>query len=175
VSATEILFSADEIAARVGALAHEIGARPQRPDLLVGVLVGAFVFAADLARALAREGLPLGVEFLWLRRYGPDRSGGEVRTLVAATPNVHARHVLLVDGVLDHGTTLVKSRALLKEAGAASVVTAVAVDKRRTDALLAADHAAFTNVEGFVVGYGMDDGETGRALPYIGRMRPPSP
>jgi hypoxanthine phosphoribosyltransferase len=175
VSATEILYSADEIAARVGALAHEIAARPQPPDLLVGILVGAFVFAADLARALAIEGLPLGIEFLWLRSYGPDRSSGEVRTLVAATRNVRDRHVLLVDGVLDHGTTLVKARALLKEAGAASVATAVAVDKRRTDALLAADHAAFTNVEGFVVGYGMDDGETGRALPYIGRMSAPSP
>jgi hypoxanthine phosphoribosyltransferase len=174
VNATEILFSADEIATRVGELAHDIAARPQRPDLLVGVLVGAFVFAADLARSLACEGLPLGIEFLWLRSYGHGRSGGEVRTLVAATRNVRDRHVLLVDGVLDQGTTLVKARALLNEAGAASIATAVAVDKRRANALLVADHAAFTNVEGFVVGYGMDDGETGRALPYIGRMRPPS-
>ena len=57
---------------------------------------------------------------------------------------------------------------MLNEAGAASVVTAVAVDKRRADALLEADHAAFTNVEDFIVGYGMDDGETGRALPISG-------
>ena len=175
MSAPEILFSADEIAARVGTLAHDIAARPQRPELLVGILVGAFVFAADLARALACEGLPLGIEFLWLRSYGHGRSGGEVHTLVAATRNVRDRHVLLVDGVLDRGTTLVKAHALLKAAGAASVATAVAVDKRRNDALLTADHAAFTNVEGFVVGYGMDDGETGRALPYIGRLRLPSP
>jgi hypoxanthine-guanine phosphoribosyltransferase len=82
--------------------------------------------------------------------------------------------VLLADGVLDRGATLIKAKSLLVEAGAASVVTAVAVDKRRADALLVSDHAAFSHVEGFVVGYGMDDGETGRALPYIGRICSPS-
>jgi hypoxanthine-guanine phosphoribosyltransferase len=66
------------------------------------------------------------------------------------------------------------AKSLLSEAGAASVVTAVAIDKRRADALLVAEHAAFSHVEGFVVGYGMDDGETGRALPHIARIPPPA-
>jgi hypoxanthine-guanine phosphoribosyltransferase len=59
VSAPEILFSADEIALRVRALARDIAAQPKKPDIIAGVLVGAFVFVADLAGALAREGLPL--------------------------------------------------------------------------------------------------------------------
>ena len=174
MSTPEILFSADEIAARVRALAREIAALQKPPDLIVGILVGAFVFVADLARALSSEGLPLEIEFLWLRSYGGARDGGEVHTRVAPSQAVAGRHVLLVDGVLDRGATLVKGKSLLIEAGAASVVTAVAIDKRRADALLVAEHAAFSHVEGFVVGYGMDDGETGRALPHIARMRPPA-
>ena len=170
MSAPEILFSAEEIALRVRALARDVAAMPKPPDLIVGILVGAFVFVADLSRALSNEGLPLGIEFLWLRSYGGARDGGAVHTRVAPSQAVAGRHVLLVDGVLDRGATLIKAKSLLFEAGAASVATAVTVDKRRADALLVADHAAFSHVEGFVVGYGMDDGETGRALPQIARI-----
>ena len=170
MSALEILFSESEIAARVNALARQIASSPRRPDLMTGILVGAFVFAADLARALAREGLALPVEFLWLRSYGEARTGGDVRTLVGPSESAHGKHVLLVDGVLDHGATLARARALLMDAGAASVVTAVVVDKRRAGALLTADHAAFEGVSDFIVGYGMDDAGAGRALPYIGRV-----
>ena len=174
MSAPEILFSADEIAARVRALAHDIAALRKPPDLIVGILVGAFVFVADFARALASEGLPLEIEFLWLRSYGTARDGGAVHTRVAPSQAVAGRHVLLVDGVLDRGATLVKAKSLLSEAGAASVLTAVAVDKRRADAVLVAEHAAFSHVEGFVVGYGMDDGGNGRAFPYIALIPPPT-
>jgi len=174
VSTPEILFSADEIAARVRALAREIAALQKPPDLIVGILVGAFVFVADLARALSSEGLPLEIEFLWLRSYDGARDGGAVHTRVAPSQAVAGRHVLLADGVLDRGATLVMAKSLLSEAGAASVVTAVAIDKRRADALLVAEHAAFSHVEGFVVGYGMDDGDTGRALPHIARIPPPA-
>jgi hypoxanthine phosphoribosyltransferase len=174
VSAPEILFSADEIAARIRALARDIAAMPRPPDLIVGILVGAFVFVADLSRALSNEGLTLAIEFLWLRSYDGARDCGAVQTRMGPSQNVARRHVLLIDGVLDRGATLATAKALLREAGAASVATVVAVDKRRADALLVADHAAFTHVADFVVGYGMDDGETGRALPYIARIRPPS-
>jgi len=78
--------------------------------------------------------------------------------------------VLLVDGVLDHGHTLVKARTLLTDAGAASVAIAVAVDKMRDDALLKADYVAFKGADAFIVGYGMDDAGRGRGLPYIGKV-----
>jgi hypoxanthine phosphoribosyltransferase len=80
---------------------------------------------------------------------------------------VRGRHVLLLDGVLDHGHTLAKAREILFDAGARAVTTAVAIDKRRSDALLTADFALFTDVTDFVVGYGMDDSGEERGLPYI--------
>ena len=169
MSTPDILFSEGEIAARIEAMAQTIASSPKPPQILVGILAGAFVFAADLARALAREGLPLSVEFLWLRSYGAVRTGGDVKVLVGPTDIVGGKHVLLADGVLDHGHTLVKARDLLLGHGARSVVTAVAVDKLRGDAFLKADHAAFAGVSDFIVGYGMDDGGAGRALPYIAR------
>jgi len=171
VSAPDLLFSEGEISARVNALARQIAAAPRQPDLIAGILVGGFIFTADLARALAREGLASPAEFLWLRSYGDARTGGDVQTLVGPTDNARGRHVLLVDGVLDHGSTLAKAKAMFETAGAASIVTAVAVDKLRADAHVMADYAAFEGVSDFIVGYGMDDAGSGRALPYIARIR----
>ena len=170
MSGPDILFREDEIAARVADLARQIATAPRRPDFMVGILVGAFVFAADLARALAREGLPLPVDFLWLRSYGDARRGGDVTTVVGPTVRAKGRHVLLVDGVLDRGKTLAAAKTLLKDAGASAITTAVAINKLRGDALLTADYAAFSGIEDFVVGYGMDDAGLGRALPYIARV-----
>ena len=169
MSTFELLFSEAEIAARVDAMARQIAALTRPPEFLVGILAGAFVITADLARALARQGLPLPIEFLWLRSYGEDRTGGEVRVVVGAADAVRGKHVLLVDGVLDLGRTIIKAKGLLLGCGAHSILTAVAVDKLRADALLKADFAAFQDVEAFVVGYGMDDGGKGRALPYIAK------
>jgi hypoxanthine phosphoribosyltransferase len=69
--------------------------------------------------------------------------------------------------VLDRGTTIAKARALLREAGAASVVSAVAVDKLAEGAAAHADFALFQGVSGFIVGYGMDEDGRDRGLPYI--------
>lgn len=73
--------------------------------------------------------------------------------------------------MLDRGTTLLKAKNLLLENGANSLLTVVAVDKGRSNALLSADYAAFRSVDDFIVGYGMDDGGAGRALPFIARVR----
>ncbi len=165
------LIDEQRIAERVDALAREIATAPERPDFATAILVGAFVFAADLVRALARQGLSLPIEFLWLRSYGANRSGSdEVAALVGPTENVRGRRVLLIDGVLDRGITIVKARELLLEAGARSVVTAVCIDKARPDSVARADYAAFTGVSGFLVGYGMDDAGNDRGLPYIARV-----
>jgi hypoxanthine phosphoribosyltransferase len=166
-----VLFDEKAIAAEVARLAREIAGRHPRVDLAVPILTGAFVFAADLLRALKREGMDLPVEFLSLTRYGKARAGAnEIIIRMGAGEAPKGRHVLLVDGVLDHGHTLAKARSLLHDAGAASVAIAVVVDKRREDGLLKADHAAFTNVDSFIVGYGMDDAGLGRGLPYIARV-----
>ena len=151
------------------AIAQSIAMLAKPPEMLVGILAGAFVFTADLARALARLGLPLPVEFLWLRSYGDTRAGADVDVLVGPTDAVRDKRVLLADGVLDRGKTLIKAKTLLLERGVSSLLTVVAVDKSRRDALLCADYSAFQSVSGFIVGYGMDDGGAGRALPHIAR------
>jgi len=164
-----VLFSEAEIAARVGALARQIAKLDQKPQIAVSILVGGFVFAADLLRALAREGAHLEAEFLWLRSYGNARAGGAVSLLAGPSENVHGKNILLIDGVLDVGRTILKAQELLRAAGAASTVTAVAVDKSQPGALAAADFACFSGVSGFIVGYGMDDAGAGRGLPHIAR------
>jgi hypoxanthine phosphoribosyltransferase len=164
--APQPLFSEIDIAARVAAIAKQIAER--KPEIAVAILAGAFVFAADLLRALSREGLDLGIEFLWLRSYGTAREGSGISVLVGASENVCGRKILLIDGVLDGGHTLAKAQQLLHEAGASSIISAVAVDKQRKDALAKSDYFCFGGVAGFIVGYGMDDAGQGRGLPYIG-------
>jgi hypoxanthine phosphoribosyltransferase len=162
------LFSEAEIRVRVADMARAISEMDDVPEIALPILVGGFVFAADLLRALHGCGVSLSVEFLQLRSYGDKRKAqGEVRVLIGPGENIRGRHVLLVDGVLDRGRTLASARDLAISAGARAVTSAVAIDKRRSGALLTADYAAFTRVAHFVAGYGMDDAGRLRALPYI--------
>ncbi|HEY5347454.1 MAG TPA: phosphoribosyltransferase family protein [Rhizomicrobium sp.] len=167
----ELLFSEDRIAARIKEIAASIAASPVRPDIVAPVLVGALVFAADLMRALAHQGIHPGIEMLWLNSYGDGHSAKEISVLHAPGEKVRGHHVLIADGVLDSGRTAQKAATLLREAGAASVRIAVAVDKSRVDAVAKADFACFNDVPEFIVGYGMDDAGRWRALPYIGFVR----
>lgn len=168
-----VLFSAPAVARRVKSLARAISAAPLKPAIAVPILAGAFVFAADLLRALAREGLDLPVEFVWLRVYGAGETPGAVMVLKAPGEIVRGQTVLLIDGVLDSGATLAKAKALLEERGAAAVITVVAVAKRRRGRAIAADHVGFDSGTEFLYGYGMDRAGTGRGFPdiRIGRKR----
>jgi hypoxanthine phosphoribosyltransferase len=168
VSGTRVpLFSEADIATRVNVIAREIAGSAVRPEIMAPILAGSFVFAADLLRALAKLGLMLPTEFLWLRSYQARESVGDVTVLAGPSQKVRGRTVLIVDGVLDHGRTIAKARALLLGVGASAVLTAVAVDKSRPEAVASADFAAFVGVSGFIVGYGMDDAGAGRGLPDI--------
>ncbi|MEP6830794.1 MAG: phosphoribosyltransferase family protein [Rhizomicrobium sp.] len=165
----QILFSAEEIAVRVQSLAREIAAAPQRPDIAMPILVGGFVFAADLVRALSKEGIDLEVEMLWLRSYGDKRVANAISMIAGPSEQIAGRHILVIDGVLDAGRTVKKAVSLIEAAGAASVRVVVALDKQRADAVATADHVGFVVGNDFVIGYGMDDAGQYRALPYIGR------
>ncbi len=166
------LFSELQIQLRVAELAREIAALNDRPDLALPVLAGGLVFGVDLLRELQRVGVSMPIEFLWLRSYGNDRTAqSEICVLAGPGGDIRGRHVLVLDGVLDTGGTLAKANAILMAAGARRVTTAVAVDKRRTDATMKADFAGFAHVSGFIVGYGMDDAQQMRALPYIAHAR----
>ena len=166
---SEVLFSEKVIAERVTAMAHRIAAAPVKPQIAVPILVGAYVFAGDLLRALTREGISLPTEFLWLRSYVGRTATKEISVLIGPNENYRGKNILLVDGVLDGGHTIHKARELATAAGAASVQSVVVVDKARKDAVAKADYAAFTGVADFIVGYGMDDAGADRALPYIAK------
>ena len=161
------LFSQARIARRVKAVAHEIAKDPLRPEIAVPILAGAFVFAADLLRALAHEGLDLETEFIWLRSYGRAETPGDAAVLKRPTEIVRGRTILLIDGVLDRGLTLARAKEMLEEAGAASVLSAVAVVKSHPQPVFKADHALFAAGEEFLFGYGMDRAGLGRGAPDI--------
>jgi hypoxanthine phosphoribosyltransferase len=164
-----VLFSEVEIANRVKAIAHEIAHGPVTPHLATPILVGAYVFAADLLRALANEGISIPTEFLWLRSYVGRQAEKGVKVLIPPNENFQGKNVLLIDGVLDGGHTIAKARELVKEYGANEVISAVVVDKQLPDAVEKADFACFTGCREFIVGYGMDDSGNDRALPYIAK------
>ena len=118
------LFSEGDIAARVTALAAAIASADPKPDIAAPILIGGYVFAADLLRALSRHGLDLHVDILWLRSYGKNReSGGTVSMILGPNEAARGKNVLVIDGVLDHGRTLMKARELYLAAGAATVTT----------------------------------------------------
>jgi hypoxanthine phosphoribosyltransferase len=168
--APDILFTAEQIQARVRSLAAEFASGPLKPNIAMPVLVGGFVFAADLIRALAWEGVSLDVEMIWLRSYGDKRVASAISMIAGPSEQIAGRHVLVIDGVLDAGRTIAKAVSLIQAAGAASVQVAVMLDKRKADAVAHADFVGFTIGDDFVVGYGMDDAGHDRGLPYIGKL-----
>ena len=173
MSRIETLFSEDVIAARVQELADEIAlSRPQRL-LVVPLLKGSFVFAADLVRALHRSNLQPHVDFMTLSSYGADKaSSGHVRVLRDVESDIDGRDVLIIDDILESGRTLKVARELLESRGASSVTTAVLLDKPgKRAARIMADHVGFTCPDVFAVGYGMDAGHAHRELPFVGVVK----
>ena len=114
---SEILYSESLIAERVTEMAHRIAAAPVKPEIAVPILVGAYVFASDLLRALAREGISLPTEFLWLRSYVGRTATKEISVLIGPNENFRGKHVLLIDGVLDGGHTIRKAHELAIRCG----------------------------------------------------------
>jgi hypoxanthine phosphoribosyltransferase len=165
-----IRFSAAEIAARVDVMADELAVQLPRDTLVVSVLKGSFVFAADLIRALSRAGADWSMDFLTLSSYGAGtESSGQVRIVRDIVDDVRDRDVLLIDDILESGFTLTFARNLMKERGAHRVWICTLLDKphkRRTE--LKADFVGFEAGDEFVVGYGLDWAHRFRGLPYIG-------
>ena len=171
------LFTAEEIAARVAGLAGEIAASGPTDLLVVVVLKGGFVFAADLVRDLARNGIRLEIEFISLSSYGAStRTSGEVRVVRDIEVQVAGRDVLIVDDVLDSGLTLKFARDLMVARHASRVAIAAMIDKPAGRvAQIEADYVGFTCPDYFVVGYGMDAAHAWRELPMIGVLETPGP
>ena len=119
----EVIFSPEEIGSRVSELAEEIKAAGLDRLLVVAVLKGSFVFAADLMRALDRAGLILRIDFMRLRSYGHAKeSSGVVRSVGPMPDDLAGRDVLLVDDIVDTAGTLTKVAEAIKIAGAREII-----------------------------------------------------
>jgi hypoxanthine phosphoribosyltransferase len=170
VKSPRVLLSEAEIAARVETLAAEIAERSPGDFVIVGLLKGAAVFVADLARALCRAGAHPEIEFLQLSSYGSAReSGGRVRLVGEIPTGLAGRPVLLVDDIVDTGRSIVHAAMLLRQRGISELRTCALLDKpMRREVAVAVDFVGFTIGDVFVVGYGTDYAEKYRYLPYIG-------
>jgi hypoxanthine phosphoribosyltransferase len=164
------LFTASEIAARVVELAGEIAAAGHRDLVVIPILTGGFVFAADLVRALHAIGVTAEIDFMALSSYGKaTRSSGKVDVVQDIRTDVSGRDVLIVDDIIETGRTLAFVRDVLAGRGARQILIAALCDKpgKRARAI-DADFVGFVCPDEFVVGYGMDIGQTFRQLPFIG-------
>ncbi|HTQ03972.1 MAG TPA: hypoxanthine phosphoribosyltransferase [Polyangiaceae bacterium] len=161
------LYSPSEIAARIGELARAITHDYEgKTPVLVSVLKGSFIFAADLARALAA---PVRIEFLGVRSYGSGTvSTGAVQITQDLTHPIEGQEILVVEDIVDTGLTLAYILSLIKARGAANVRVCSLLDKpsrRRVD--VPVDYIGFTVGDAFVVGYGLDCAEQYRNLPGL--------
>lgn len=166
----EVLYDADTIAERNRTLALEIvAARPEKL-VVIAVLKGSFVFAADLIRQLHHAGLAPEVEFITLSSYRNAKiSSGHVTVLRDVETEVRGRDVLLVDDILESGRTLAFAKDLLAARGARRVMVSVLLEKPHKRAVqIEADFVGFQCPDYFVVGYGMDVSHAYRQLPFIG-------
>ena len=166
------LYSEETIAKRVEELAAEIAALKLADPIIVAVLKGSFIFAADLIRALQRKGLAPEIDFVFLASYGVGTaSSGEVNVLRDVESELKGRDVVIVDDILDSGRTLAFAKALLASRGSRSVRTCVLLDKKvRRAADIVPDFTGFHCPPVFVVGYGMDLAHRYRELPFIGEV-----
>ncbi len=165
-----VLFDESAIAQRNEEIARAIASQPLENLLVVAVLKGSFMFAADLIRALHRAGLAPQVEFIHLSSYrAATVSSGQVAILRDVESEVRGRDVLLIDDILESGRTLVYAKDLLMARGARRVLTTVLLEKPGKRAVtMDADYVGFTCPDVFVVGYGMDVAHAFRQLPFVG-------
>lgn len=164
------LFTAGEIAAQVSRVAAEVQAHfgTQEPVYVLTLLNGALWFAADLLRCLPPNYI---IQTVRVSSYGLNRTSSGRLTWQTPPPDVRGKRVLVADDVLDSGLTLHAVCTALREQGAAEVRTAVAVSKQGCRTIpFEADFAAFHAADVFLVGYGMDDAERYRNLPYIAQV-----
>ena len=165
----EVLFSAEDIAQRNLQLAEEIALSDLKNPLVISILKGSFVFAADLIRALHNAGLAPEVEFITISSYGSGTQAGEPRVVRDVESDVKGRDVILVDDILESGGTLQYARDLMLGRGANRVALVTLLDKPvRRKKEINADFVGFECPDKFVVGYGMDAAHAFRELPFVG-------
>jgi len=134
------------------------------------VLKGAFIFLADLSRALT---IPRRVDFMALSTYGDGTTTGAVRLIMDLRTDIRGRHVLVVEDIVDTGHTLaylLKNLAAREPASLKCCALLRKLDRKKVDVVI--DYLGFDIPDAWVVGYGLDCGDQHRTLPYIGTVPP---
>ncbi|MBM4184660.1 MAG: hypoxanthine phosphoribosyltransferase [Gemmatimonadetes bacterium] len=165
-----VAFTAEELGDRVRALGTEISAayRPEDRLLVIGLLKGSFIFLADLVREIT---IPLQVDFLVAASYGAGTtSSGDVRLLYDPSTSLAGRAVLIVEDIIDSGTTLKKLLPRLQARAPASLEVCALLHKRLGTDHLEPRWVGFNAPNEFLVGYGLDHAEDFRHLPYIASL-----
>jgi hypoxanthine phosphoribosyltransferase len=167
-----VLLDADAIANRVAELGAQLTADyAGREPVLVSVLKGAFIFLADLMRAMD---LPASIDLMEVSSYGAGtETSGQVRILKDLSKPIEGRDVIVVEDIIDTGLTLNYLLRYLSERKPASIRVCCLLDKpARRLADIPIDYRGFTIPDRFVIGYGLDFDERYRNLPYIGVLKP---
>ncbi|MFA5674980.1 MAG: hypoxanthine phosphoribosyltransferase [Christensenellales bacterium] len=166
-----VLFTEEQIKTRVSQLAETINKDFEGESLLtVGVLRGAVMFYADLARELDR---PLHMNFMALSSYGDSsRSSGAVRIQYDLEEDIEGRNVLIIEDIVDSGLTLSYLTKTLRSRNPAKLRTCCLFDKPdRRQVCFRPDYVGFVVPDVFIVGYGLDYAEEYRNLKYIGELK----
>lgn len=170
----EVLFSAEEIKARVAEIGAEISREYAEKDLvLIGVLKGSVVFLSDLMREID---LKLNIDFMAVSSYKDGTvSTGDVEILKDLTNPIRGKDVIVCEDIVDTGLTLFRLMEILGSRGANSLKIATLLDKPepRVKKDLKIDYCGFQIPNKFVVGYGLDAAGRYRNLPFIGVVKNP--
>lgn len=169
----EILISRQDIEQRISELAEQISRdyAGKGELVLVGVLKGAFIFLADLARKLT---IPRVIEFIAVSSYEEGSvASSSVRLVMDMRENIEGKQVLIVEDIVDTGRTLHFLVELLGTRDPASIKTCALVRKPdRVEVEADLDYLGFEIPDVWVVGYGLDYDEQNRTLPHIAAMKP---
>lgn len=170
---SHVLFSEEQIAKRVAELGEQITRDiPEGEDILVlGLLKGSFIFLSDLVREIRR---PIEVDFLIVSSYGAGtESSGEVKLLYARQASIEGKHVILVEDIVDSGTTLNRLIPILEKREPRSLEICALLHKHiAKDLVRDARWVGFDCPQEFVIGYGLDHSEKYRHLPFVGVIDP---
>lgn len=170
---TTILYTKEQIRERIEQLAKQIMKDYKgKSILLVGILKGSFIFAADLMRELYENGnTNVDIDFLQVSSYGTAKqSSGKPKIIADLTKDIRNKHVIVVEDIIDTGYTLKFVKAYLSAKKPASVKMLAFLDKKEKREIdVSMDYIGFT-LKGspWVEGYGLDGGEFGRGRPEIG-------
>lgn len=166
-----IVYSAEEIAARVREMGREItdSFSEGEPLLVLGLLKGSFIFLSDLVREIAR---PLQVDFLVASSYGSGTTtSGEVKLLYDPEADLRDRHVILVEDIVDSGTTINRLIPLCEQRDPRSLEICALLHKHVAPELAKEPRwVGFDAPHEFLIGYGLDHSEDFRNLPFIASL-----